>query len=135
MDFDLLLSEKVSDASDSAPGRVLSALARKVGGVRRLALLNMLLTSALGFAISYPIYLVGGILAALPTALFTFVLVFSILLGALSVSFRGLRRVSSKLLIFAIIFSLPFGLLSLPLLKEISYVRYRMRAGLSGEGG
>ncbi|MBN2121572.1 hypothetical protein JW721_00735 [Candidatus Micrarchaeota archaeon] len=132
MDFDLLLSEKVSDASDSVPGRVLSALARKAGGERKLAFLNVLCTSLLGFVITYPIYLVGGILAALPTALFTAALVFSILLAILSVSVGRIRSVSSKLLVFAIVFSLPFGLLSLPLLKEISYVRYRMRPDFSG---
>lgn len=130
MDIDMILSDKVADALHSTPGRVLSALAKKVGGARRLALINMLFTFSLGFLITYPIYLVGGILAALPTGLFTAALLFSILFAAISLHSQRMRRVSPKLLAFAIVFSLPFGLLSLPLLNELSYVRYKMRPSL-----
>jgi type IV secretory pathway TrbD component len=118
--LDGLLQRKVSQASSSRVGRALNSLAAKIGGVRRLALLNALLTSCLGFAISFPIYSAGGIAAALPTSIFTFFLVSMICIAALSAGVKRMRGFSRKALAFAIIFSLPFGLLSLPLLEKLS---------------
>jgi hypothetical protein len=120
LDIDALLKQKVSQASNSRVGKFLFFLSKKVGGVRRLALLNMLCTASLGFAISFPIYSVGGMAAAFPTAFFTLLLISFIFAGIVSPRFRPLRKISPKLLVFAIIFSLPFGLLSLPLLQRIS---------------
>jgi uncharacterized membrane protein YhaH (DUF805 family) len=120
LDFDALLSEKVRAASDSRIGRMLYSLSEMLGGVRRLAFLNVILTSSLGVAITLPIYSAGGPAAASPTAFFTLFLISLILLAVFSVHVKSLRRISSKALAFAIIFSLPFGLLSLPLLRKIS---------------
>lgn len=120
MNLDAHLGRKVSQVGNSAVGKALSALAFKLGGVRRLALLNMLCTASLGFIISFPIYSVGGTAAALPTASFTVLLLILIFFGIFSFHLKPLWKFSSKLLVFAILFSLPFGLLSLPLLQKLS---------------
>ena len=122
MDFDKTLREKVAQANNSSAGRVLDSVADRIGGVPHLAALNIICTAILGFVVTYPIYVVGGIIPALPTAIFTVILLiligFSAVNHLLGFPFRG--HVPRKLLTFGILFSLPFGLLSLPLLHSMS---------------
>lgn len=109
-------------ASRSFLGKKMNALACRIGGVEFCAFLNLVFTAALGFLITFPIYEVGGVYAAIPTGGFTLILLFLISL-AMAVSFLSIKPLEiavRPLLGFAIMFSLPFGLLSLPLLNSLS---------------
>ena len=115
-----MLVKRVAQAHNSFFGKHISALSERIGGVSAAAALNILFTAALGFIITFPIYEVGGFWLALPTGAFTIVLLVLISLGIISNQFNIGRKHTRNLLVFAILFSLPFGLLSLPLLQELS---------------
>ena len=122
MGIDRVFRKQVRKASRSFLGKKMNALALRVGGVELCAFLNLVFTAVLGFIITFPIYEVGGVYAAIPTGGFTLVLLFLISL-AMAVSFLSIKSLEiavRPLLGFAIMFSLPFGLLSLPLLNSLS---------------
>ncbi|MBN2477938.1 hypothetical protein JXB01_01475 [Candidatus Micrarchaeota archaeon] len=118
-DFDAMLVKKVSEANNTRVGRFLLSLSRS-GGITLLTVLHILCTSALGIAVTYPIYLFGGVWAALPTGLFTIFVVSLILVSFVSYRLGIRNSIQRKMIIFAVLFSLPFGLLSMPLLYALS---------------
>ena len=118
-----MLVEKVAQANNSFLGKHLNSLASKIGGPSRAAFLNILCTAILGFIITYSIYELGGIYASLPTAAFTAILLAFISISIISHNANKGKKLARKLLIFAIVFSLPFGLLSLPLLHRLSSIK------------
>jgi len=120
MNLDKILVTRVRQASNSFVGKRVLKLSDKIGGASAAAALNVLCTGILGFIITFPIYEVGNIWLALPTGLFTIILLLFLSLGILSREFHTGSAHARKLLVFAILFSLPFGLLSLPLLHELS---------------
>lgn len=120
MDLDKILVKRTAQAHKSFFGTRISTLSERIGGVSAAAALNLLFTGILGFIITFPIYEVGGFWLALPTGAFTVVLLFFISISMLSHHFHMGRKHARNLLVFAILFSLPFGLLSLPLLHELS---------------
>ncbi|MCD4740646.1 hypothetical protein K8R43_05685 [archaeon] len=125
MKLDNILVKKVAGAKNSSIGRFLSSIILKGWGVTILACLNVLCTFTLGFMMTYPLYIMGGFWMALPTGLLTFALI--IILSANILNNKlGWTQGSTlrKLLILAILLSLPFGLLSLPLLKNSSPSKY-----------
>ena len=119
-----MLVENVEKTRKSAVGKFLDSITERTKGGSSLVALNFICTATLGSIMTYPLYLVGGIWAALPTGVFTlFILsifglcIFNSISGG---AFNG--PVLRKLLTFGILFSLPFGLLSLPMLYKISSV-------------
>ncbi len=122
MGLDEFLVKKINEGSKTRVGRFLISLASKVGGVSRLAGLNIILTATLGFIITYPLHITFGFHAALPTAIITIVPITIIFICILNYNFGGHLngRTMRLLLLFAIFFSLPFSVLSLPLLHSIS---------------
>jgi len=120
VDLDRILVKRAAQAHNSFLGKRITALSERIGGVSAAASLNILFTAALGFIITFPIYRVGGFWLALPTGAFTILLMLFLFLGILSYRFQLGKPYARKLLVFAILFSLPFGLLSLPLLQELS---------------
>lgn len=120
MDLDKLLVKRVRQASGSFIGKRLLSLSDRIGGAYIPAALNLVFTAALGFIITFPIYELEGFWLALPTGAFTIILLISLSACILSSYFHMGRAHARKLLVFAILFSLPFGLLSLPLLHELS---------------
>jgi hypothetical protein len=130
LDLDRMLVREAARANNSVIGRPLAALAERIGGPSTAASLNILCTAFLGFTITYSIYALGGPWAALPTGAFTLLLISFISFAILSANSGAGRKAARKPLAFAIIFSLPFGLLSLPLLSSLS----PLRAGSSLEG-
>ena len=120
MDFDKLLVENVAKANKSSFGQFLSGISTKVGGPSVAALLNVLCTASLGIIISYPLFLLGGLWIAHPPIILT-LSVLSIILASIASYRLGIgKKPMRHLLALAIFFSLPFGLLSLPLLHAIS---------------
>ena len=117
-----MLVKKVAGATKHPFGRALEKFAFKVGGPAIAATMNLLCTATLGIIITWPIYRLGGPWAALPTGGFTIILItiISVAMFVNVTSSKPLRKVVRPLLVFAIMFSLPFGLLSLPLLHSIS---------------
>ncbi len=117
-----MLTERIAQAHRSPVGRCLLAISGRVGGPAPLALFNLICTAALGFVITFPIYELGGPIAALPTGIFTVVLL--IIIAACMVNhliggpFSG--PLLRSLLTFGILFSLPFGLFSLNLLHSMA---------------
>ncbi|MBD3389485.1 hypothetical protein GF415_00835 [Candidatus Micrarchaeota archaeon] len=122
MDIDRVFRKQIRKAGRSFLGKKMNALARRIGGVELCALLNLVFTAALGFIITFPIYEVGGVYAAIPTGGFTLALLFliSLAMAVSLLSLKPLKIAVRPLLGFAIMFSLPFGLLSLPLLHSLS---------------
>lgn len=116
------MSKKIYDSRKSRIGKILNRFAAGVGGVSRLAVLNIFLTMLLGTIITIPIYLKFGLHASLPTAIITVVPVLVIAFTILD--YNSGRHMPGEvmrfLLIGAIFFSLPFSVLSIPLLQEIS---------------
>ena len=117
-----MLTERIAQAHRSPVGRCLLAISGRVGGPVPPALFNLICTAALGFVITFPIYELGGPIAALPTAAFTVILLIIIaicmanhLIGG---PFSG--PLLRSLLTFGILFSLPFGLFSLHLLHSMA---------------
>ncbi len=117
-----MLVSRVAQAKKSRIGRALDKFASQIGGPSAAAGLNLMCTAALGIIITWPIYEVGGFYAAIPTGGFTLILLSIISLAIIVnvTSSDALRKVTRPLLVFAIMFSLPFGLLSLSLLHSIS---------------
>ncbi len=120
VNLDKILVKRTAQAHKSFFGKRITALSERIGGVSAAAALNIVFTAALGFIITFPIYEVGGFWLALPTGAFTLLLMLLLSLGILSYRFQLEKPYARKLLVFAILFSLPFGLLSLPLLQELS---------------
>jgi hypothetical protein len=120
LDLDHLLVKRVMQASNSFIGKKVLALSDRVGGSYVPAALNLIFTAALGFIITFPIYELEGFWFALPTGAFTIILLISFFTCIISSYLHFGRKHARKLLVFAILFSLPFGLLSLPLLNELS---------------
>ena len=120
MDLDKLLVKRVNQASRSFIGKRMLALTEKIGGASTAAALNIIFTAALGFIITFPIYELEGFWLALPTGVFTIILLVCLALGIASKELHTGKKHARKLIVFAILFSLPFGLLSLPLLHELS---------------
>jgi hypothetical protein len=118
--FDEFLNRKIDEGRKTRAGRFLDSLSRS-GGVSRLALLNIILTATLGFIITYPLHATFGLHAALPTAIVTIIPITIIFICVLDHNLGG--RMNGKTLrlslLFAIFFSLPFGILSLPLLYSM----------------
>lgn len=128
-DLDLIIAEKIAQANKSAIGKIFNSFAVKTGGASTLAFLNIIGTATLGFIVTYPLYLVGGFYAALPTTLVTTLPILVIFIAIVTRRFRFLEiRPPMKLLLLAIFFSLPFGILSLPLLHKISSARCKARS-------
>jgi len=119
--LDSQLEKKIVQVKHSRVGKFLDSISHKTGGPATMACLNIACTAALGTIMTYPIYLAGGILAALPTGVFTTMLLTIIWMNIVHYKLgthhkiRGLR----KLLVIAILFTLPFGILSLPLLQTM----------------
>lgn len=116
------MSRKIHDSSKSRAGKILNRVAAKIGGVSELAVLNIFLTALLGTIITIPIYLAAGFHASLPTAVITIVPV--LVIAFTIVDYNSGRHMPGGamrlLLIGAIFFSLPFSILSIPLLQAIS---------------
>jgi hypothetical protein len=70
--------------------------------------------------IIFPLFMVGGIWVSSPPLFFTLALLFVICGSILSFKYDEGRKIMRPLLAAAIILSLPFGLLSLPLLHELT---------------
>jgi len=122
LDPDAVLTEKVAKVNKSYLGRLLNSFASKIGGSSRLAGLNALGAIIVGAIVSYPIYLIGGYWLAMIPILFTLAVASSIFIPIVHHNFKikyG-RNAARGLLMFAIMFSLPFGILSLPLLHRMS---------------
>ena len=120
LDFDKIFRKRVAQAHKSFLGKRIAAFSAKIGGVSAAAALNIVFTAILGFIITFPIYELEGFWLALPTGAFTIILVLFLLLGIISRELKIGRKHTRKLVAFAILFSLPFGILSLPLLHELS---------------
>jgi hypothetical protein len=120
MDLDKILVTRVRQASNSFIGKRVLGLSEKIGGASAAAALNIIFTGILGFIITFPIYEVGGIWLALPTGIFTIILLLFLTISILSRKLHLGNKHARSLLVFAILFSLPFGLLSLPLLHRLS---------------
>lgn len=123
LDLDKILVKKVSQTSKSFLGRHLLAFAERIGGASSAAIANIILTASLGFIITFPLYELEGLWLALPTGAFTLFLMLFIALAILSNYFNIGRAHARKLLVFAILLSLPFGILSISLLNELSKKR------------
>ncbi|MCP4646551.1 MAG: hypothetical protein GY852_02300 [bacterium] len=120
MDLDKILVTRVRQASNSFVGKRVLKISEKIGGASAAAALNILFTGILGFIITFPIYELEGIWLALPTGIFTLILLLFLSISILSRELHIGNKYARGLLVFAILFSLPFGLLSLPLLHELS---------------
>jgi len=122
LDIDRILTENIAKTKKSAIGRFLDSITERTERVSSLVVLNFISTASLGFLMTYPLYLVGGIWAALPTGIFTLfilgIFLFCIINSLSGGVFNG--PVLRKLLALGILFSLPFGLLSIPMLYKIS---------------
>ena len=120
--FDDLLTKKFAELNRTPTGRFFSSLSSRVRCVTALAGLNILGTAMLGFLMTYPLYLAGGFWAALPTTIVT-VLLTALLSISIFNHWLGEPLPGSttrQLLVFAILFSMPCGMLSLPLLHNMS---------------
>ena len=121
MSFKTLMKQKIAEARGSRIVKFIHSIVPKKNGVYLLALANIVCTTLLGAAITYPLYKVLGIRGALPTGALTAVVV-TVILAALVNRRLGTdfgRKALKALLPLAIFFSLPFGVLSLPLLRRI----------------
>lgn len=76
----------------------------------------------LGFFMTYPLYRAGGIWLALPTTVITVLLVTLLSVSVINHRLGGPLpdSITRILLVFVILFSMPFGMLSLPLLLKMS---------------
>ena len=115
-----MLIKKVALLNNTLIGRFLFKISSNVRCVLVLACLNILCTAMLGFMMTYPLYIAGGVWPALPTTLLTILLVMILTASILSHRLEIKNPLQRTLLTFAILFSLPFGILSLPLLHRIS---------------
>jgi len=120
MNLDSLLVKAVKKANKSFIGKPLSSLSEKIGSPSLLAFLHILFTAALGFIVTYPLYLAGGFWLALPTGFLAVLVVSSIFISVFLFELGYKGHIQRKLLVFAMLFSMPFGLLSLPLLHKLS---------------
>lgn len=120
MDLEKIFTEKVKQAHHSAIGRFLDALALRLGGAEHAAFLNVLCTTGLGTIVIYPLFIVGGRWASSPPLFFTLALLFVICGSIFSFRYDRGRKIMRPLLAAAIVLSLPFGLLSLPLLHALT---------------
>ena len=119
---DEYMSKKIYASRKGFVGKILNNVADKIGGISRLAVLNIFLTMLLGTIITIPIYLKFGLHASLPTIIVTVVPVFVIAFTIIDYnSGRHMPGGAMRLLLIgAIFFSLPFSVLSIPLLQAIS---------------
>jgi hypothetical protein len=120
LDLDKIFTQKVDQAHHSVVGKFLDSLALRLGGPEHSAFLNVLCTAGLGTIIIFPLFMVGGIWVSSPPLFFTLALLFVICGSILSFKYGEGRKIMRPLLAAAIILSLPFGLLSLPLLHELT---------------
>lgn len=120
MDFGKIFSEKVSAAHNSGFGKFLDAIALRLGGAEHAAFLNVLCTAGLGAVIVLPLLLVGKLLVFGPPLFYTLALLFIICGSIISYRYNKGRKIMQPLLAAAIVGSLPFGLLSLPLLHGLT---------------
>jgi hypothetical protein len=120
-DLDAIIYERIAQANNSILGKFLNSLAHRIGGVSILAFMNILCTTVVGIVVCYPLYLVGGFYAAILPALFTLLVLTGLFIAILDyrIKFFG-RNPPKMLLLFSIAFSLPFGILSLPLLHALN---------------
>ncbi len=136
-DLDAMLVKKINQTKQTGLGKALNRLGHKIGGPSVAAFLNLIFTATLGFLITLPIYELGGVWAALPTGGFTLVLLLIIALSIFvnEIGPNHLRKFMRPLLVFAILFSLPFGILSISLLNSISQPHQEgAKAGISKNG-
>jgi len=129
IDLDAMLVKKINQARKTRIGKAVHEASEQIGGPPYAAALNFVCTGALGFIITFPIYELGGPWAALPTGGFTIILLAIIALSIIvnAAGTKPMRKVMRPMLIFAIMFSLPFGLLSIPLLNELSPPRKKVK--------
>ena len=108
MDLDAIVIEKTAEVNKSKVGKFLNSLAKKIGGISRLAGINALCAAVVGVVVSYPVYVVGGFWAALAPAALTLAVVLSILIpiSCHNLRFTSGKRTARTMLLFAIIFSL-----------------------------
>ena len=122
MDLDEFLVKKIREGGKTRIGRFLRSLSLKIGGVTPLAALNIILTASLGFIIAYPLHVTLGFHAAILPAFITIVPISIIFICI--VNYNMGNPVGEKTLriplMLAIVFSLPFSILSLPLLYTMS---------------
>ena len=120
-DFDAIIVKRVAQANKTMIGRLLNSLSSRIGGVLVLALLNIICTAILGAMVIYLAYHAGGVYAALPAILVTTIPIAVIFVTMVNhkLGVFGAKK-PRKLLLLAIFFSLPFGILSLPLLHRMS---------------
>ena len=121
MPFKKLMKEELAKARQSRLIKWIQSVTPKKNGVYILAIINVVCTTLLGAAITYPLYKLLGIRGALPTGILTTVVVAVIFASLLNRWFNTnfARKGLKALLPLAIFFSLPFGVLSLPLLRRI----------------
>jgi len=120
-DLDAMLVKRIGQVNESAIGRLLNSLASMIGGIYSLACLNIVLTAMLGYLVTYIVFLIEGFYVALLPALVTIVPITVIFTSMINhrFCFFGMKM-PRRLLLLAIFFSLPFGILSLPLLHSMS---------------
>lgn len=121
MSFKGLMKEKIASARKSRVIQFIQSITPKKNGVYILGIVNIVCTTLLGAVITYPLYKVLGIRGALPTTVLTAVVVIVLIAALVN---RKLdtdfgRKALKGLLPLAIFFSLPFGVLSLPLLRKM----------------
>ncbi len=115
------MNKKISKAKTSRVLKLIMSKIPKKSGVYKLALINVVCTTLLGVVITYSLYHTIGIESALSTVVFTAAIVGVILAALINIKLNTKfgRNVLKVLLPLAILFSLPFGVLSLPLLQKI----------------
>jgi hypothetical protein len=122
MNWDSELKKKVKKAGDSGLGQFFLRLSSRIGGIPILSAIHIGFVALVGFITSYPLFLAGGFWLALPTTAFTILIAGIVFFCLFSYSFRLFigNHWLHKTLVFAMLFSLPFSLLSLPLLHGLS---------------
>ena len=128
LDLDKIFTQKINQAHHSVIGKFLDSLALRLGGSEHSAFLNVLCTAGLGTIIVYPLFLLGRRWAYDPPLFFTLALLIVICASILSFRYGKGRKIMRPLLAAAIVLSLPFGLLSLPLLHELTIYKKKNKS-------
>ncbi len=123
MKFKAYMNKKIAGAKKSRVLKFIMSKLPKKSGACKLALVNVVCTTLLGAFITYSLYHTIGMSGAIPAAALTAAVVAVILASLISLKLNtGFGRKALKVLLpLAILFSLPFGVLSLPLLRKIEF--------------
>ncbi len=122
LDLDGFLVRKIREGRNTKAGKYLHSLSVRMGGVTRLAVLNIILTATLGFIIAYPLHITVGFHAAVLPAVVTIIPISVIFICILNYNIGSpVKEKTLRLPLMAAIFlSLPFSVFSLPLLYSMS---------------